>query len=72
MGGTPQNVSINNDDVATITVTASPAPVAEDSGAPITITFTATAASPTATNLVISPPRRKQPIHDDLRQPSGA
>ncbi len=56
VGGSTQNVVVNNDDVATITVAASPASVVENSGTPIVFTFTASAASSTATNIVFTPP----------------
>lgn len=55
-GGTSQSVSVNNDDLATISVSAGPASVAENSGTPIVFTFTASAASPSTTNILFTPP----------------
>jgi hypothetical protein len=50
------NVVVQNDDLATISVAASPVTVAENSGTPIVFTFTASAQSPNATNILFTPP----------------
>lgn len=56
--GAPASASVvvQNDDLATISVAASPATVAENSGTPIVFTFTASAQSPNATNILFTPP----------------
>ena len=56
VGGTTQNVAVNNDDLATISVSVAPGSVAENSGTSLVYTFTASVASPTATSLLITPP----------------
>lgn len=56
VGGTTQNVAVNNDDLATISVSVSPGTVAENSGTSLVFTFTASVASPSATSLLITPP----------------
>jgi hypothetical protein len=57
IGGSTQNVAVNNDDFATITVAVSPTPVAENSGTAMVYTFTASAANTlSATSIAFTPP----------------
>ena len=68
-GGSTQNVAINNDDFASISVAVSPASVAEDSGTPLVYTFTASAASTSATSILFTPPAASGRYSTDCTSP---